>query len=96
MGISIMDDFGCDVSSNLIIPNYQYDCTVEVAPACKTNNGADTFSQVCIGEATEKTNLYTYYTLWDILKLRGLVNKHIIIKIDTEGGEYHAFKHFPL
>ena len=34
--------------------------------------------------------------LQDILESRGLAKKRIILKMDTEGGEYPAYKYFPL
>lgn len=63
--------------------NYQYDCTTTKVPTCKTNNHANDFSLICVGDITEKTEEYTYYTLWDLLKSRNLVKKHIILKMDT-------------
>jgi hypothetical protein len=48
-----------------------------------------------VGDKTEKTAEYTFYTMWDLLKSRNLQNKHIILKMDTEGGEYLAFRYFP-
>lgn len=53
------------------------------------------FSLICVGDLTEKAAGYTYYTLWDLLKSRNLMKKHIILKMDTEGGEYLAFRYFP-
>lgn len=79
----------------LVIPNYQYDCTVQGAPSCPNGNNQDLFSRVCIGEVSERTPSRLFYSFWDILKSRNLVKKHIVLKIDTEGSEYFAFKYFP-
>jgi hypothetical protein len=94
-GIEGRDSFGCDITSRYPMPNYQYDCTTNVIPTCETNNGGNVYYPVCVGEVSETTEKYTYYTLWDILKSHDLVKKHISIKIDTEGGEHTAFRYFP-
>lgn len=41
---------------------------------------------ICGGERTEKTAQYTFFTLEDIIKSKKLVDKHIFLKMDIEGG----------
>ena len=47
------DKFGCDASSEFLVPNYQYDCTNDKAPKCETNEDLNLFQLVCLGERTE-------------------------------------------
>lgn len=55
LGIEARDDFGCDLTTDYPMPNYQYDCTSEKAKDCPTNYGADSFYKICVGERTEQT-----------------------------------------
>ena len=98
IGIAGTDDLGCEITTKKVMPNYQYDCTDYnfKEPVCSTNKNSNHFSKVCIGEKSETTSEYTYHTLEDILRTRGLIHKHITLKVDTEGGEIPAFKYFPL
>lgn len=86
LGINWVDDFGCELTSWRPIKNYQYDCTITKVKPCPLNNGADSFSPICVGDVTESTHNLTYFTLWDVLKHSNLLKKHIVLKIDTEGG----------
>lgn len=52
LGIEARDRFGCDLTTDVPMPNYQYDCTSDKAKACPTNNGADSFNKICMGERT--------------------------------------------
>lgn len=94
-GIRDDDVFGCDLSSLIKVPNYQYDCTTNIPQLCHTNNNLNSFEMVCGGEMTEKTSLYSFASLEDVIKNKKLVGKRIFLKIDIEGGEYEAFRYLP-
>ena len=80
-----------------LVPNHLFDCTIDFPPACDNNNTLTFFTKACIGERTEimEGNLY-YNSFVDVLSARNLIKKRIILKMDIEGGEYDAFKYFPL
>lgn len=52
IGIKDEDSFGCDLSSNLLIPNYQYDCTSKDPPKCFSNHRLNRFYPVCVDSMT--------------------------------------------
>lgn len=56
IGINGSDNFGCQLSSDFGIPNYQYDCFNDQAPSCKTNRGLNHYENVCVGDRTERNN----------------------------------------
>jgi hypothetical protein len=43
LGVEGRDLFGCGVSSEFLIPNYQYDCTNSIAPGCNSNQNLNRF-----------------------------------------------------
>jgi hypothetical protein len=43
LGIHGFDNFGCDLTSNHEMPNYQFDCTDEHQPGCDTNRNNNKF-----------------------------------------------------
>lgn len=96
VGINGYDNLGCTLSTLWPLANYQYDCTNPTKPQCATNNGRNLFNFACIGETTEKNGGTVFHSMQDILKNHDLVNKHIFMKIDCEGGEYPGFKSFPM
>lgn len=49
-----------------------------------------------MGENTEKTDRYTFYSLEDILKRHDLLKKRISIKMQMDGREWRALKNLPL
>jgi hypothetical protein len=57
LGIHGFDNFGCDLTSSHVMPNYQFDCTDEHRPQCTTNQNNNIYEDVCIGEISEKKNL---------------------------------------
>jgi hypothetical protein len=42
-GVEGRDNFGCDLTTALKIPNYQYDCTNNYQPQCLTNGNHNIF-----------------------------------------------------
>lgn len=77
------------------MPNYQYDCTNSIQPMCATNSNNNFFSPECLGEMSEQTKMYKYSSLKDIIDLRNLTNRHVILKMDIEGAEWPGLRSFP-
>lgn len=95
-GIEGRDLFGCQITRDYPMPNYQYDCTDPRVPPCDANKNMNLFNLVCGAEKTEKVGNLTYKSFEDILKTHNLTRKHITLKIDIEGGEYPTLRYFPL
>ena len=68
IGIAGTDNFGCQVTTEKIMPNYQYDCTNPRAPFCQGNNNNNHFNLVCVGSVSEQTGPKTYHTIDRIIK----------------------------
>jgi hypothetical protein len=96
LGVEGRDLFGCDLTSEFLIPNYQYDCTNSHAPACSTNNNLNRFESACLSSSTEKANNVAYYSLFDMLRERNLAGRHVMMKIDVEGAEWPGLRTFPI
>ena len=96
IGVNGEDSFGCHLSTLHAMPNHMYDCTNPSMSPCSTNQGRNRFNYVCVGATSEKTSQKEFHSLLDMIKLKGLLKKHIFLKIDCEGGEYPGFKYFPV
>jgi hypothetical protein len=94
IGIRDIERFGCELSDKLKLPNYQYDCTALEAPRCSLTS-LEVFTKACLGEASETTQNATFFSLWDILRSRNLVKRHIILKLDAKREEWTGLKYFP-
>ena len=77
---------GCQLTQQKSMPNYQYDCTNPFRPSCPINQNNNHFNYVCVGERSEMTSGKVFHTLEDMLRIHRLLEKHIFIKIDCEGG----------
>lgn len=95
LGVEGRDNFGCDLTTRKHMPNYQYDCTNSIQPACSTNSNSNVFSPTCLGEKSEQTKIYKYSSLKDIIDSRNLTQKHVIVKMDIEGAEWPGMRAFP-
>ena len=96
MGVEGRDMFGCDVTTKWSMPNYQFDCTNNRAPICNTNDNQNKFFGICLWQRAEKSSRWHLESLKDMIDNRGLTKKHIMIKMDVEGGEYKGFRTLPL
>jgi hypothetical protein len=85
LGVEGRDLFGCSLTTEFLIPNYQYDCTNTYAPTCKSNQGMNSFESACLSERTEKANNVMFNSLKDMVDSRNLTGKHVTMKIDIEG-----------
>ena len=84
MGIEGRDKFGCDLTTDFDIENYQFDCTNDHRPFCRTNNNNNYYIHACIGERSEiiYPDNKTYFSIKDIIDHYQLKGEHIIIKMD--------------
>ena len=96
MGVEGRDMFGCDVTTKWSMPNYQFDCTNNRAPICNTNDNQNKFFGICLWQRAEKSSRWHLESLKDMIDNRGLTKKHIMIKMDVEGGEYKGFRTLPV
>ena len=96
IGVNGYDNFGCQLSTMKRMPNHMFDCTNPRVPPCGSNGGNNHFSYVCVGEVSEKTTQKEFNSLADMIKANKLFKRHIFLKIDCEGGEFPAFKYFPV
>lgn len=49
-GIVGKDKFGCDISSEYPLINYQFDCVNPNKAFCATNSGANAFTSACLSD----------------------------------------------
>lgn len=96
IGIDGEDSFGCQLTTVESMVNYQYDCTNPKEPVCETNNGANHFSSACLGQDTEKSSDYIYYSLEDMIKRHNLTRKAATLKINCQGCEWNNLRNFAL
>lgn len=94
LGVEGRDLFGCGISSEFRIPNYQYDCTNQIAPQCPT--GFNSFHAICLGERAQRSNNLQFYSLKNMVDASNLTRKHITMKIDVQGAEWYGLRSFPL
>lgn len=71
-----------------------YDCTSKIKPYCNSNNDGNRFYRSCVGDITEY-RLNSFETLKDMVDKNNLTNKHYSLKLDIEGAEMVALRHFP-
>ena len=94
LGIENRDNFGCDFTSYRKVPNLMYDCTSKIKPPCATNDDKNRFYHTCAGDVTEY-QMHSFETLKDMVDRNNLTHKRISLKIDIEGAEMVALRHFP-
>ena len=87
-GIGPNDDWGCDVSRRYHVPVHQYDCFDPARPTC--SGGAFVFHNECVGDRTGYRKSHLFDTLENQIGKNGDTSRHLIIKMDIEGGEWDS------
>jgi len=87
-GIGPNDDWGCDVSRRYHVPVHQYDCFDPARPTC--SGGAFVFHNECVGDRTGYRKSHLFDTLENQIRKNGDTSRHVIIKMDIEGGEWDS------
>ena len=87
-GVGPNDDWGCDVSRRYHVPVYQYDCFDPARPIC--NGGTLVFHNECVGDRTGYRKSHLFDTLENQIRKNGDTSRHLIIKMDIEGGEWDS------
>ena len=87
-GVGRNDDWGCEVSRRYHIPVHQYDCFDPARPTC--SGGTFLFHNECVGDRTGDRKSHFFDTLKNQISKNGDTSRHLIIKMDIEGGEWES------
>jgi hypothetical protein len=87
-GVGPNDDWACEVSRRYHVPVHQYDCFDPARPTC--NGGTFVFHDECVGDRTGKKGSHLFDTLENQIKKNGDARRHLIVKMDIEGGEWDS------
>ena len=87
-GVGTNDDWGCDVSRRYHVPVHEYDCFDPARPTCE--GGRFVFHNECVGDRSGYRNSRLFDTLQDQITKNGDMGRHLIIKMDIEGGEWES------
>ena len=87
-GVGTNDDWGCEVSRRYHVPVHQYDCFDPARPTCE--GGRFVFHNECIGDRSGYRDSRFFDTLENQISKNGDTGRHVIIKMDIEGGEWES------
>ena len=87
-GVGPNDDWGCELTRRFHVPVYQYDCFDPARPTC--SGGAFVFHNECVGDRTGYRKSHLFDTLENQIRKNGDTSRHLIIKMDIEGGEWDS------
>src|SRR2546423_5998751 len=87
-GVGINDDWGCELSRRYHVPVHQYDCFDPARPTCI--GGTFDFHNECLGDRTGYRASRLFDTLENQIRKNGDSGRHLIIKMDIEGGEWDS------
>ena len=87
-GVGANDDWGCEVSRRYHVVVHEYDCFDPARPIC--NGGKFIFHNECVGDRTEHRKSRSFDTLENQIRRNGDIERHVIIKMDIEGGEWNS------
>jgi hypothetical protein len=87
-GVGKNDDWGCEMSRQYHVPVHQYDCFDPARPTC--NGGTFVFHDECVGDRTASRESRFFDTLENQIRKNGDTGRHLIIKMDIEGGEWDS------
>src|SRR5207247_5360617 len=87
-GVGRNDDWGCELSRRYHVTVHQYDCFDPARPTC--TGGAFVFHNECVGDQTGYRKSRFFDTLEDHIRRNGDTGRHLIIKMDIEGGEWDS------
>jgi hypothetical protein len=87
-GVGPNDDWGCEVSRRYHVPVHEYDCFDPARPTC--DGGTFVFHNECVGNRTGYRDSHFFDTLDNQIRKNGDAGRHVIIKMDIEGGEWES------
>jgi hypothetical protein len=87
-GVGINDDWGCEISRRYHVPVHEYDCFDPARPAC--DRGSFDFHNECVGSRSGYRDSRFFDTLQNQINKNGDSGRHVIIKMDIEGGEWES------
>jgi len=87
-GVGPNDEWGCEMSRRYHVPVYEYDCFDPARPAC--DGGNLIFHNECVGGRSGYRDSRLFDTLENQISKNGDTSRHVIIKIDIEGGEWES------
>ena len=87
-GVGTNDDWGCEVSRRYHVPVHEYDCFDPARPTCE--GGRFVFHNECIGDRSGYRDSRFFDTLENQISKNGDTGRHVIIKMDIEGGEWES------
>src|SRR5262245_29034051 len=87
-GVGTNDDWGCEVSRRYHVPVHEYDCFDPARPIC--DGGTFVFHNECVGDRTGDRDSRFFDTLQNQITKNGDLGRHVIIKMDIEGGEWES------
>ena len=87
-GVGTNDDWGCEVSRRYHVPVHQYDCFDPARPTCE--GGRFVFHNECVGDRSGYRDSRFFDTLENQISKNGDTGRHVIIKMDIEGGEWES------
>ncbi len=92
-GIDTEDNWGCDVSRQLVLPIHQYDCFTPHRPTCE--GGKFVFHDECVGARSETVDGQPFDTFSSQIERNGDTDKSLLVKIDIEGAEWDSLMATP-
>jgi hypothetical protein len=87
-GVGPNDEWGCEISRRYHVPVYEYDCFDPARPTC--DGGTLIFHNECVGDRPGDRNSRFFDTLQNQINKNGDAGRHVIIKMDIEGGEWES------
>jgi hypothetical protein len=87
-GVSLNDDWACDVSRKYHVPVHQYDCFDPARPTC--NGGTFVFHDECVSDRSGYRESRFFDTLENQIRKNSDTGRRLIIKMDIEGAEWDS------
>ena len=92
-GIDTEDNWGCEVSRQLVVPVHQYDCFTPHRPTCE--GGQFDFHDECVGAKSETVDGQPFDTISSQIARNGDTDRSLLVKIDIEGAEWDSLMATP-
>ncbi len=92
-GIENRDGWGCDLSTELNIPVYQYDPFDTRPPACTTSTRTHFNAEGIAGYAFVDTEGRKFNTIEHHIEKTGQKHQTLLLKMDVEGAEWESLLH---
>jgi hypothetical protein len=92
-GIDTEDNWGCQLSAQLVVPVHQYDCFTSERPRC--DKGYFVFHDECVGNRTDTVDGNRFDTVANQIARNGDSGRRLLLKIDVEGAEWDSLMAAP-